>query len=70
MKTFYIRNYYDDKVIKVYCRSDEEFYYWKRVLSILEDVFCVDIMFGNKEYHDVTEEEMIKYWDILEVERQ
>lgn len=69
MKTFYITNGYNDEAIKVHCRTDEEFAYWKRVLSVIEDTLSVDIMFGDEEYHDMTAEQIQELFDTYEVER-
>ena len=70
MKTFYITNGYNDEAIKVYCRTEEEFQYWTKVLSVIEDTLSVNIMFGNEEHLDMTAEEIAEYLDIYEVERQ
>ncbi len=68
MKVAYIANGYNNEVVKVTCRTEEEYRYWKRVMSMLEDHLSVDMSFGDLEWYDITVEE-IADWDITEVER-
>jgi hypothetical protein len=60
MKIAYISNGYNAEVLKIKCRTQEEYDYWNGVISELSEIVCSEF-----SMHETALEEM----DVYEVER-